>query len=1272
MSTPNAHAGPTRNAAAEWLHRLRRTARNLLVAQRVGWVAACVLALFLAAGALDFFLRTPAPLRIALWALAIALLAVWVYRTVWPAIRFNPSLTEVALRVENSQAGRDAGLTGILASGLELGDASVGPAARRLAEPVIEDATRRIGGLRAAGLVAPTRTLRSLGWFAAAVIALAATAILQPTLTLIGAQRILWPFTSAQWPRRTGVADVTGVKVHPLGSALALRAAVTRSSGDVDSTRVAALYRTISAGSPGAGGASPVRRVLLTSQARPVRIDNHPAALDAPSSGRLFERLLEPTGLTADRAAADSAAEITLEYWFETDDDRTEPARVLLVEPPAVRAASARVELPPYAAALVERFPDLARSTGTLDLGPGNDERSSPAPILAGSTVTLKLTLNKPVPGLPALVPDARVWLSRSLGPDALALWLGDETRADSPRAEVRTDGDHGREWSIRWTLAEPVRFSIKPTDKHGIAGVEEAVYRFDSLKDNPPTAVVTIPSEDKSVLATATVELAGEGRDDVGLDWVGLEQQLARKPQGSESAGHEPAGDRAEIARSSPSTEPLPDGSAPDSRRLVIRHTLELSALDLKPGDELWITTAAADAYELNGARHDPARSGIRKLRIMSREDLVQQIWAELGAIRRTAVKLDQDQKENIASTAKAGAEEARKAQRAQAGITERLARQADALERTTDRIRENNLADQALQEVMRQAAQAMEKAGEDSASAAESLGEAAKADAAPEPDQKKSGESREQAAQSEQGVREELSKLIDSLDQGEDTYASRRALEQMIQEQQALQQRTQQAGEQTTGKSAEQLSPQQREQLQQIAQDQQQLAEKLKDAVSKMQDREQKMQKQDPAGAQAMANAAQRAQREQTAEKMQQAAQNAQQNRTNNAQQSQQQAIDSMQQMLEDLNKANENRDEVLRRFLASLIDSLRGLISQQEAHLAALDAGIESNNLKGLDGGMVRLHQNTLGVLDQAADGPRETAGIAELIERAAQAQSSSVVALRDDPINSDEARAQEQLSLDKLNEALEAAQKVDEQAEERQQERKREELKKAYIEALAKQTSIKDETAGLAGAEATRRTRAAARELGAEQTSLRETLSKLRADNADITAAKVFDYAHTRLDDLTGRAAATLGEGEATAEVLRHQTASARLLQSLISALDKAKDDKPFREREQAGGGGGGGSGPQPLVPPAAEIKLLRLMQQEIVDLTRAAAESPAPDAAIVDDVTKLQRDLATHGKELLERLSKQEPPGAHKPAQPHDDAPAPIPEPQPDPEPATTP
>lgn len=1266
----------------------------MLVTQRVGWLLASTLAILLIAGAADFVLRTPDALRIVLWLTALVVLVGLIRRAVWPAVRFRPSLTEVALRVEHSPAGRAAGLSGLLASSLEL---SADPAHTRLAEPVIADARRKLGSLSTAGLLAPTRTVRSIVWLIAAVAAVGIVAALEPGLTRIGASRVLWPFASAQWPKRTGVVDITDVTVHPLGSALALRAAVNRSSGNIGDTRVAANYRTIVGDTAG-----PVRRVLLTSQDRVVRIEHsaQAAADGAPASaGYLFERLLEPSGLGAEAltrapgvgtlaSGPRAPAEMTLEYWFETEDDRTEPARVLLVEPPAVTGASAIVQLPAYAASLLDRFPELARAAaadqaaqgkGAIDLGPGSDERAAAPPVLAGSRLTVDIHLNKPVPAIPT---DGRAaeWLARSLGPDFADLLRSGQDLADASARPAFSVLDDGATWRLSWTIDQPLRLTVKATDEHGITGVEEANYRFDAVRDNPPSVVITTPTEDKSVLATAIVDLAAEARDDVGLSFISLERQLARRPKGSEGAPHDPVGDRAEFARAaspvgdlkpatSVSGEPSTDVTS-DTRRLITTHALDLSELELTPGDELWITALAADVFELNGARHEPVRSAVRKLRIMSREELVQQIWGELSAVRRTAVKIDDDQKTIAASTAKPGAEQARRNQRAQSGITERIARQTDEIQRLQERVSENGLTDQGLRDVLNEAQDTLAKAGEKSVEASTSLNQAEKAQnndrASPQDGQKE----REQAADEQEQVRDQLGKLIDMLDQGEDTYTAKRSLEQILQEQKDLQSRTQQAGQQTTGKSSDQLSPQEKQDLQQIAQDQQQTADKLKDAIDKMLEREQKLEKNDPAAAQQMAQAAKRGQREQTAQKMQQAAQQVQQNQTNSAQQQQSQAIESLEQMLKELDKTSQARDEVLRRYLASLMDSIRGLIRQQEARLDEFNAAAADKAFAGLDGPMARLHQTTLGVLDEARNAPREAADALALVDRAADAQSAAVVALRDDPVNEDEVRAQEQLSLDKLNEALKAAEKLDQAAEDRQNDRKRAEIRQKYEEALKTQVSLRESALGLVGAERNRRNTQTARQLGADQTELRTSVDAIRADTAELREARLFDYAHTRINDLMQSAADALSGGDSTEAVVRAQAASARVLSSLIEALDdRKKDDKKFREREQEQGGGGGG-GEQPLVPPAAELKLLRLMQMEAAERTRQVGESRNADPESVAEISRLQRDLANQAKDLLERVTQR--PGAPKPGAQPKPADAPNEEPPPAPEPAPAP
>jgi hypothetical protein len=97
----------------------------------------------------------------------------------------------------------------------------------------------------------------------------------------------------------------------------------------------------------------------------------------------------------------------------------------------------------------------------------------------------------------------------------------------------------------------------------------------------------------------------------------------------------------------------------------------------------------------------------------------------------------------------------------------------------------------------------------------------------------------------------------------------------------------------------------------------------------------------------------------------------------------------------------------------------------------------------------------------------------------------------------------------------------------------------------------------------------------------------------------------------------------------------------VLGSLVQALrnDPKKDDG-LRENESGddSGGGGGASAKSGLLPPGTELKLLRMMQQEAMERTRALAEDPAADQAELQSVSTLQTDLHQRAAELLESLS----------------------------------
>ena len=89
--------------------------------------------------------------------------------------------------------------------------------------------------------------------------------------------------------------------------------------------------------------------------------------------------------------------------------------------------------------------------------------------------------------------------------------------------------------------------------------------------------------------------------------------------------------------------------------------------------------------------------------------------------------------------------------------------------------------------------------------------------------------------------------------------------------------------------------------------------------------------------------------------------------------------------------------------------------------------------------------------------------------------------------------------------------------------------------------------------------------------------------------------------------------------------------------IVSALeDAAPDDGDrFEEGQDQGGGagGGGGGGAQGAIPPVAEIKILRSMQESLTKRTRRFSES----AATLDPVVRAQQlaELAVRQQRIVE-------------------------------------
>lgn len=1194
------------------LLRLRAAARRRLVGQALTALGASLITAAAALGLIDYLLRLPQELRVALWVAGVLTALSAVRRWVVPALRFAPSLTDVALRVEKTPSAKRAGLHGLLASALELPQGgSVGhPGLTERAVAAAERLFAQVDTREA--LLTTARAQRSTILLLTSLTPVLALALTFPALVRIGALRTLIPWRDIAWPKRAGVVDTTAHAAHALGSALPLRALLISNSARPDAlssgkTDVVVRYRLLTGETPG-----DTTRALLTAQGRRSASDDTPA-------GELYERLLEPesllTGVPPERRADGSLA---LEYWFETSDDRTPPARIRLVDPPAVTAVALDCTPPAYAGAAPANF-----VSGTQELGPGRARTPAVGPVLADSLVTLRLTLSKP---LLDQSPGEKRTPTEAIGLSALP-------------AGASVEGD-GTAWTVRFAARASARITALPVDRFGIPAVEESNLIIDVAADRAPTAAIVEPAQDEAVLATALVPVTAEGRDDVGLASVRLEAQKASPPTDSAGAPAQPVGEVALLTNVTPeSPSPLPVRTQTEA---------DVSAFGLKPGDELWLTAVATDTYEVESRRHEPTRSTPRKLRIITEAQLVEQILTELQPLRSAAMRLDQDQAQvaqQSSALAKAQGDKSQAAQNAerQAALADRLTPAADLLKRARERAQRNALADQSLSGLIKEASESVESAAKAAREAQRKAEQLAKTPQGKPADEALAGS----LAKDQSKVREEMARVAELLSRGQDGWAARQQVDRLLQDQKRVTEATKALSAQTAGKKASELSPQEKAKLEQVASQQADLAKRAGEAQRSLAEKAQKLAPTDPAQSDAMKRAQQRAQEGQLREQMEQAAKQAQENRTGESQQSQEQAEKTLTQMLKDLDEASKRRDESLRRVLADLVRTIDALIRQQGGELAKLNAAAESGVLKGLDAGMIELHRNTLGALQSSQ--VSSVKPVLERLEAAAERQARAVVDLRDagDAL---EAGKNERESLRRLEEAKELAQELDKKADQRQTAQQRAELKAKYAALLDSQVKVTADTGPFLNKTLGRREVNAVKGLGAREEEIRAELEKVKQGAAELGESASFDFAHQRLEGELKALVEEMSSGKASASVPRRQATTERTLRALVDALGDAAKEDPFRQQNEAGdeGGGGqngGGQQKEPLIPPVAQLKVLRALQAEAAERTRAAGENPGADD--VEAIASLQKTLSEMGQKILESMQKkpgEKPPG----------------------------
>ena len=1270
------------------VRRARSRIRRVLVLRPSAWLVTVLLGGLVLLGGFDALLRMTTGMRVLLLLALLLGCGLVLVRIIRRAVTTRIYRTDLASRLERAIGQRGQPIVpGLLAVGLQFAKdaerASQSTVAHRddaiasvtHADTAIDpvSASFRTHSLRQLAqtytpaiirdAVDPYPTRRALGVALLTIASLSTFSALAPNTASLATRRLFTPWSDAVWPVRYPVSDSTAVRVHPADTALLLRA------DTVDRARSVRLqYRVLVPTDP---DEDPTHTDITAKDSTRLAIVGNTVTermliQDTRDGTAAYETLLDPAKWTATATAGtrnDPARPVLLEYWFITADAQTAPARVLVTPPPRIESATLQLVLPEYARGTAAAFARGAvidnRRLGEVELV---------EPVLAGTEVALTLTYSKPVTGWSD-------WESTLLATDA------SRERTSTPDADAMdADATLSNHITINGVIERTGEVRLNAVDRFGIPERRPAAVRIAVEPDRASVPAIISPARDEAVLATAMVDVLGEARDDAGLGSLALIAQRLVPRSDSPGAMPEPVGAETTLATGD-------IGDDPTHSPLSARVSSMLSPRDFgaQAGDTILLHAVSTDRRP---GRTEASRSLPRRVLIISAEAFVDQIRRELGGVRNVARTLDEEQARVRTRTAEAAREAAQAAEAqdtndgsdeadnaieaavqdlsgasaTQDALTQRLTGQRRRLEELEQRIASNRLEDQALSELLEQASASVQRAEGASQRAAEQARRASESAShsvgsssdSPEPDAAQAAQAAQRAAREaddqQRAVRDELGQLMERLDQGEDAWLARRSVERLLDEQRSISEQTEQISAQTLGRSSDELTDAERSELSRIAERQRDIAEAARAALDDLDDRSRALAESDQAQSDALATAAQRAREQALSENLQQAAEQVGQNQTGQAGQAQQQAMETLQDVLEELDSVESRRAQELKRQLADLAAAIETLIRTQTREVAALDtvitngpAGNDAEAALGeLANVMIALNRNTVAAVEQAnAELEMQASVVAEPLEQASDAQVSAIMELRRSGQSQPErAREFEGVSLSRLEEALAAAQGLLEQAEQDEQRRALEELLAEYRDASERQRALREDTAGYAARELTRRDRAEVRSMSTTQRELGESVASLGERVGEFSRLGMLEFTHELLDDSMRRAADALGAGQADGLVLDEQDQIRELLDSIVAALDPRDDGQsPFNQAEsqQNGGGGQGGEAQPPPTLDLAELMLLRSVQDRAARLTRTADETgSAPPVA-------LQRRLSELVVEMLKRLEEEQAP-----------------------------
>jgi hypothetical protein len=1200
------------------LESLRRRVRLLSVLYGVGLLIAVGAGLLLATVLLDYLLNLPPVPRIVVMVGAVVcllqLLARWVVR---PAMA-RLGLSDVAGRLEQAFPDfRDR-----LRSTVDFVTKGT-PGSELMKSRVVAEATELAGrfDLNSAIQTKPVWESFAAGGGAIAVLiilgAMVGSDYLSPAFS-----RLVNPFGVHPWPKRVEIEMVAELPARvPVGKPVDVRIRLVK--GDRTSREARVYYQY---------GDGRVESEIMTRGADGV----YSASLDA--------RL---------EAGANSGL---MPVWIEAGDDSTPRRSIAIVQRLSVASAELVVQGPPY----------VKEPATTVQFD------ATPATVTYGSALTMKVMFNK------------------ELDPGKMAYISAGEQAGVLP--QVAWDAPVGSTVVGHWVARESGTFQIHATDRDGFANADGADFQVIVRPDQMPSVQITRPARNEECTPQAVIPLRAVAEDDYSIKSLKLViYRLGEKP--SLISTIDLIGDG----------QPL-NGlgwnrleSAGDRRRWQVDYAWDLAKLAtaaaLKPGDILEYHLEAQDNFEMEGKFHDVVSSGKYRIILMSQEqfsalmsDLVGQVREQIKDIRNTQKSL-KGETEDLHHQTQAQAQFSR-ADRAQGQAV--VARQATAasqakqaaekLDALLERMNENRSTAQDLKEMAGHVRDDLNQVAEHPMKdAAAQVDDAKNQKSDPHDDaakQRQQTDSRNaKLAMAEANQQEAADRLDQMISKMGDTGGLSQAIEKLheiLNQQQAISQKSNDVGIKNLGKRPDQMSDEDRKAQQANADAQAALAEKMAKAVEQMQKTAEQMQKTDPAASQAMKEAAQTGQQENVAAQMRSGSEAQKQNQQASAQQAQAQVEIGLQMMIHQLEEAQRRKLEALSKQLADIQEQINNLLRQQgginydnlalqgDAELKKIDAKVIDHLLelaertKGhlpptpdvdtQDRLQRQTERNTRGVSKSAESLPDGAAIVSDL-NRAADRMGRAITALDDDadtPVvaGSRLAAAYDPPQVEALAALEKAKELIDQQAAKNNQalaQQKKDAIRAAYQKILGAQKKIDADTATidkaprLTDGQLGHRDAILLDQLPPRQDGVTEQTAKLGDDLSGLNSI-VYVWANKDIVDSMKSVRAELAKPQTDVVTRAEQTRIEEQIQAMIDSLSVKPKEIPFANK---GGGKGSGSGQQPL-PTEAELRLLKRLQEAVNKATVTISEkADQKDPALVA-LGGRQGQL----RDLLDRLLQQ--------------------------------